>query len=292
MGTYFIAGVTGNVGRAVASRLLEAGHAVRALVRNLEKAQPWAERGVELIHGEFTNVAALEQAFTGVDGAFVMVPPNVAPEPGMPESRAVVDALRQALTRITPARVVALSSIGSEQTSGLGLITATHWLEQALSGLTVPVAFVRAGSFYENDVRGLPGAASSGVVYTLYGPVDRQIPMIATADIGATVAELLTTTWMERRIIELGTPVSPAELAATVGELTGRTVQAQAVASEHLEATLEQFGLPKGRTGAMEEMVNSVNSGWIHFGVPGTEARPGTTTAAEVYRPHLQGWAG
>lgn len=206
----------------------------------------------------------------------------------MPESRAVVDALRSALARITPPKVVALSSIGSEQASGLGLITATHWLEQALSGLTVPTAFVRAGSFYENDVRGLQGAAASGTFHTMYGPVDRAVPMIATADIGATVAELLTTAWTGRRILELGTPVSPAQLAATVGELAGRDLTPQFIPSEHLTATLEHFGIPKGRTWAMEEMVNSVNSGWIHFGVPGTEVRPGTTTAAEVYRPYLQ----
>ncbi len=288
MATYVVAGITGNVGGAAASRLLEAGHAVRALVRNLEKAQPWAERGVELVHGEFTNVAALEQAFTGVDGAFVMVPPNVAPEPGMPDSRAVVDALRSALTRITPPKVVALSSIGSEQTSGLGLITATHWLEQALSGLTVPVAFVRAGGFYENDVPGLKGAVASGTLYSLYGPEDRAYPMVATADIGATVAELLLTEWTGRRIIELGTPMTPTQLAAAVSEVAGRTVTARSIPAEHLAATLERFGIPKGRTGPMEEMVNGINTGWIHFGVPGTEARPGTTGAADVYRPYLQ----
>lgn len=287
MATYFVAGITGNVGGAAANSLLQGGHNVRSVVRNLDKAAPWAERGVELIHGDLTNIAALEQALTGVDGAFVMVPPNVVPEPGMPEARAVVDALRQALTRVTPPRVVALSSIGSEQTSGLGLITATHWLEQALGGLTVPVACVRAGSFYENDVAALPGAAASGVFYTLYGPVDRPVPMIATADIGATVAELLTTAWTERRIIELGTPVTPAELAETIGKLAGRDVKAVAVPGDRLTETLEQFGMPMGRTWAMEEMVNSVNSGWIHFGIAGTEARPGTTSAAEVYRRHI-----
>lgn len=288
MATYFVAGITGNVGGAAANRLLENGHTVRALVRNVEKATSWAERGVELLPGEFTNVAALEQALTGVDGAFVMVPPNIAPEPDYPESRAIVNAVRQALTRITPPRVVVLSSIGSEQASGLGLITATHMLEEALKGLTVPLSFVRAGAFYENYAAGLQATAASGVFYSMYAPVDRPVPMIAAVDIGEEVAELLQGNWTERRIVELGSLVTPTELAESMGKVLGRTVEAKAIPRERWTETLEQFGFPRGKTGPMQEMVDGFNSGWIHFGVAGTEARAGKTSAAEVYRRHVQ----
>ncbi len=289
MALYFVAGITGNVGGAVAAHLLRKGHGVRALVRDLEKAAPWAERGVELVHGHLNNSAALELVLTGVDGAFVMVPPNVAPEPSMPESRAVVDALHQALTRITPPKVVALSSFGSEQTSGLGLITATHWLEEALKELSCPVAFVRPGSFFENYTASLQGAKATGIFYSLYAPVDRAVPMIATADIGELVAELLQESFAEHRVVELGSPVSPVELAASMAEVLGRPVEAQTVPRERWTAILEGFGIPQGRTGAMEEMMDGINSGWIHTGVPGTESRPAKTLAAEVYRKAMAG---
>ncbi len=39
----------------------------------------------------------------------------------------------------------------------------------------------------------------------------------------------------------------------------------------------------KGSTGPYEEMMDSINSGWIDFGVPGAEHVPGTTTPAQVF---------
>jgi len=90
-------------------------------------------------------------------------------------------------------------------------------------------------------------------------------------------------------VIELGTPVSADEIAVAIGEVLGREVRAQALPREAWAATMEQMGLPKGSTWAYEEMMEGVNSGWIDFGVDGTEKRPGTTTAREVYSHAKQG---
>src|SRR5205085_7430640 len=50
-------------------------------------------------------------------------------------------------TKAAPPRVVALSSMGANRTSGLGMITALSLLEQGLRDLISPIAFVRAGGF-------------------------------------------------------------------------------------------------------------------------------------------------
>ena len=52
-------------------------------------------------------------------------------------------------------RVVALSSMGANRTSGLGMITALSLLEQGFRDLASPVAVVRAGGFFENFLYGL-----------------------------------------------------------------------------------------------------------------------------------------
>ena len=280
---FFIAGITGHVGGAAAKQLLAQGHKVRSLVRNPEKAAAWAEQGVELHQGDWTDPAALTAALEGVEAAFVMVPPNIAPQPGFPESKAVIAAVGKALRQAQTRRVVALSSIGSEKTSGLGLITATHLFEQELAGLTVPTAFVRAGSFIENALGGLATAASTGIFYSFYQPVDRPVPTIASADIGHQVANLLTGNWTGKRIIELGSPITPNDFAAAMSEVLGKPVTAQAIPRERWTATIESFGLPTGSTWGYEEMLEGVNSGWIDFGVPGTESVPAITKPAEVF---------
>jgi uncharacterized protein YbjT (DUF2867 family) len=280
---FFIAGITGRVGGAAAKQLLAQGRKIRTLARDPKKAAAWAQQGVDVQQGDWTDTASLTVALDGVEAAFVMVPPDFAPQPGFPESKAVIAAIGNALRQAMPPRVVALSSIGSEKTSGLGLITATHLFEQELASLTVPTAFVRAGSFVENALGSLAAAADTGVFYTFYQPVDRPVPTIATADIGQEVAKLLTTNWTGNRIIELGSPVTPNDFAAAMSEVLGKPVIAQAIPRDRWTATIESFGLAPGTTWGYEEMLESVNSGWIGFGVPGTESVSATTKPAEVF---------
>ena len=125
--------------------------------------------------------------------------------------------------------------------------------------------------------------AQAGTMPMFYAPTTRKVGHIATADIGALVVELLTAEWSGRRVIELGRPVSPDEIAEAIGEVLGREVKAKVIPRDAWAETMEQSGLPRGSTGAYEQMMDGVNSGWIDLGVEGTEKLPGTTTAKEVY---------
>ena len=285
---YLVTGITGNVGGATARHLLQAGKQVRALVRDETKASAWAGKGVELVRGEWQDAAGLARAREGVEGAYRMTPPTQTPSRDFREAKAVVASYKEALTQAAPPKVVALSSMGSEKTSGLGLITSTHLLEEGLGSFSFPIAFVRAGSFYENYLFGIQ-AAQGGTLPIFYAPTERKIPMIATEDIGAQVAKLLTTEWTGKRVIELGSMVSADELATGLGKAIGRDVKAQAVPREAWSGALQHMGLPADSTWAYEEMIEGVNSGWISFGVHGTEAVQGGTTAQDVFTAALKG---
>ena len=99
--------------------------------------------------------AAIKQALKGVEGTFVMLPAVWAPSPDYKEAKGVIANYVEALTKAAPPRVVALSSMGANRTSGLGMITALSLLEQGFRDLTSPIAFVRAGGFFENFLYGL-----------------------------------------------------------------------------------------------------------------------------------------
>ena len=83
--------------------------------------------------------------------------------------------------------------------------------------------------------------------------------------------------------MELGSLVSPDDIARAMGEALGRPVQAQAIPRERWASTIESFGMAPGATAPYEEMMDGVNSGWINFGVPGTEPVAGTTTPAQFF---------
>jgi len=279
---FLITGITGKVGGAAARHLLNKGKQVRALVRDPAKAAAWSAKGVELVKGDWADPEAITQALNGVEAAYLMMPPIQAPSRDFREAKAIIASYKQALAKSAPPKLVVLSSMGSEKSSGLGLITATHLIEQALGNEPFPVAFVRAGSFFENYLFGLQ-AAQGGTLPIFYAPTDRKLPMIATEDIGAEIAKLLTTEWTGKRIIELGSMVSADDLAAALGQALGRDVKAQAIPRQAWAGALQQMGLPASGTWAFEEMVDGVNSGWIGLGVEGTERVEGTTGAREVF---------
>jgi uncharacterized protein YbjT (DUF2867 family) len=280
---FLVTGITGNVGGATARHLLAQGNKVRALVRDRQKAATWADQGVELVDGDWNDAAAIQRALDGVQGAFLMLPAEWAPSPDFKEAKSVIANYVAALTQAAPPRIVALSSMGANRTSGLGMITALSLLEQGFRDLTSPIAFVRAGGFFENFLYGLH-VAQSGTLPVYYNPTARKSTMVASNDIGAEVATLLTgPAWSGHRVIELGSMVSADEVAAQLGEVMQRDVKALAVPRADWPAAFEQFGIPKGQTAPAEEMFEAVNAGWMDLGVKDTEHVAGTTSARDVF---------
>lgn len=280
---FLVMGITGKVGGATARHLLAQGKKVRALVRDRAKAASWADQGVELVDGDWNDAAAIERALNGVNGAFVMLPAVWAPSPDFKEAKGVIASYVGALTKALPPRIVALSSMGANRTSGLGMITALSLLEQGFRGLISPIAFLRAGGFFENFLYGLQ-VAQGGTLPVYYDPTNQKSTMVATNDIGAEVAALLTgPAWSGQRVVELGSMICADEIATQLGEVLNRDVKAFAVPRAGWAEAFEQFGIPKGRTGPAEEMFEAVNAGWMALGIEGTEHVAGTTSARDVF---------
>jgi uncharacterized protein YbjT (DUF2867 family) len=280
---FLVTGITGKVGGAAARQLLAQGKKVRALVRDRAKASSWVEQGVELVDGDWNDAAAIARALKGVDGAFVMLPAVWAPSPDFKEAKGVIANYVEALTKAPVPRVVALSSMGADRISGLGMITGLALLEQGLRGLALPIAFVRAGGFFENFLYGFH-VAQGGTLPVYYNPTNRKSTMVATDDIGAEIARVLSgPAWSAHRVIELGSMVSADEVAAQLGDVMKLDVKAFAVPRADWPAAFEQMGVPKGQTIAAEAMFDAVNAGWMDLGLEGTEHVAGTTSARDVF---------
>ena len=260
---YAITAITGRVGGAVARGLLAAGQPVRAVVRDVRKGAAWAARGCEIAAAEMSDAAALTAAFRDTEGVFVLLPPNFDPSPGFPESRAIVAALRDALRAARPARIVCLSTIGA-QAARTNLLTQLSLLEQEVGALPFPVTFLRPGWFMENAA-GDVESARRGVVSSFLQPLDKPVPMVATADVGRVAAALLQESWQGRRIVELEGPrrVTPNGLAATFAHILGRPVRAEAVPRDTWESRWRAQGMqnPAPRMA----MIDGFNQGWIDF---------------------------
>jgi len=261
---YAITGITGKVGGAVARTLLAAGQPVRAVVRDAARARSWAERGCEVVTADMDDAAALTAAFEGTQGVFILPPSDFDPSPGFPGARAVIDAVRGALQSAGPEKVVCLSTIGA-QAAETNLLTQRTLMEQALSTLPMPVTFLRPGWFMENAAWDVAPARDTGTIPSFLQPLDKPVPMVATADVGRVAAQLLLEVWRGVRFVELEGPqrVTPIDIADTFGRILGHAVVAEVVQRDMWEALFRSQGmkepLPRMR------MLDGFNEGWIAF---------------------------
>jgi len=276
---YAITGVTGKVGGAVARNLLAAGRPVRAVLRDANKAKGWADQGCDIALAEMTDAAALTTAFSGAEAVFILPPPIFDPAPGFPEIRAVIAAVTTALAAARPARVVHLSTVGAQATQP-NLLSQQGLVEQALLALTMPVSSLRPAWFMENFAWDVASARAEGVLPSFLQPLDRAIPMAATADIARAAAELL----MQSRdgVVELmSAAVSPRSAAATFAKILGRDVTARAVSRETWGTLFKGQGMrdPMPRI----QMLDGFNEGWLAFEDPARVVQ-GSTTLETVLR--------
>ena len=261
---YAIMGITGQIGSVIGRTLLAAKQPVRAVVRDAGKGQVWADRGCEIALANIEDTASLTTAFRGAEGVFVLVPPNFDPAPEFPEARAIAAALRTALEAARPARVVYLSTIGA-QASQSNLLTQHTIIEATISELPTPITLLRPAWFMENSSWDVAPARGQGVIPSFLQPLDKAVPMVATADIGKVAAALLQETWSGHRVVELEGPrrVTPNEIAATFAKLLGSSVRMEVVPRESWEALFKSQGMrnpiPRIR------MLDGFNEGWIEF---------------------------
>jgi uncharacterized protein YbjT (DUF2867 family) len=144
----------------------------------------------------------------------------------------------------------------------------------------MPVTYLRAAWFIENALWDVAAARQEGVLRSFLQPLNNPVPMVATRDIGALVAELLQETWSGQRVVELEGPqwVTPNQLAAAFADALGRSVRAEAVPRESWLELFRAQGMahPLPRV----QMLDGFNEGWIAF--ESDSVRRGTTKLEKV----------
>ena len=262
---YIVSGATGHTGSVVAKTLLENGLPVRVIVRSREKGASFAELGAEVAIADLQDADALTEALKGGKVLYLINPPNYQSEDQFIELEKVIAAFQTAIENSKLEKIVALSSIGSQLSSGTGNILTTYKLEKAFENSATPITFIRAGSFMENWNGVIETAKTAGVLPGFFQPLDRQIPQVAAADIGRVAAESMQEKTTGVEIKELaGFWVSPAETAEAFGKVLGREVKAVAVPESQFVEIAKNYNSPKNAE-SMAEMFKGFNSGHIKF---------------------------
>lgn len=262
---YAITGVSGHTGSVVADTLLAQGKQVRVIVRDAAKGEPWKARGAEVAVASLDDTAALTRAFTGTEGAYVLLPPNMGTSDPLGTNAKLTSSIAAAVRASKVPHVVLLSSVGAQHPDGTGPIRAVHNAERELAATGAGFTAVRAAYFQENWGSSL-GTLESGTVYT-FVPTELRFPQVATADIGRTAAAALVegAPRGQTRIIELSGPreISGDDVARALTQIVGKPVQVAAAPLDGVVPTFTGFGISKEVAELFREMYAGVISGRV-----------------------------
>ena len=265
---YAITGAFGQTGLAMSQELIDAGQSIRMIVRRDDaQAALWREKGAEVVIADLTNIEQVTRALANVKGAYLMNPPAYFVPDLFAQARAVHQTLIAAANAAEVPHVVALSSVGGQHAHGTGNILTTHDLEQQLANYKGVATILRAANFIENWAWSMQPVMEKGILPSMFGPLERALPMVSALDIGRTAAALIVESPANTRIVELHGPqdYSPADAADMFSKLLGRNIQAVEDNAVGFSAIMASKGFPATTVKAFVDLFDGFNSGLIAF---------------------------
>ena len=280
---------TGNIGRHVVRHLLDAGEALRLIVRDPSKLAPDVRDQVEIVQGSHSDADALDQALRGADAVFWLCPPTPAPTP----AAATVDFARPgaaAMRRHGTPHIVAVTTLGRDTPSQerAGNATGSIHMVDLLRTTGAAVRGIALPAFMDNALR-MVAAIREG---RLPGPIapDKKLPHTAARDSGAAAAGLLIDrSWSGQEDVPVLGPeeLSYADLAAIISDVTGRAVRYEHQSYEAYKAAAMARGMSDAFAQGYVDMLRAKEEGMDNVASRAT-AIIGPTTFRQWVEEELQ----
>lgn len=250
--TFLITGATGNVGGELVTQLIDAGHRVRAYVRNPDKARQQLPQVAEIAIGDLDDTAALSQAAEGVDAIFFM---QAAPIPAQAQN--AVDAAKAAGVR----RIVVLSSIGTVLLPMCIIGAAINARDDVLRATDLHITFLKPNTLASNALWWKTTIANEGKVYD---PTDPGLtPPIDPYDIARVAATVLTQPGHEGHSYILNGPeaLSAREQVEILADVLDREIEFVAVTPEQYAEVNIARGTPEPQARALQDLQELFRAG-------------------------------
>jgi uncharacterized protein YbjT (DUF2867 family) len=235
--TVLVTGATGGVGSSVVRELRARGAAVRAFVRDPEKARALLGDDVALAVGDLADPDSIRRALDGADRLFLACG-NVAGQVEL-ETNAI-EAARAARVDL----VVKLSAAAAAPDSPLLFPRWQGEIEERLHASGVPAVLLHPTSYMTNLLMSAEAVRQTGKLVAPAGGA--RISMIDASDVGAVGAVALTEAGHAGRTHVLSGPeaITYADVAACLSDATGHTVEFVDVPDEAARAEMLAQGMP------------------------------------------------
>ncbi|MDX8532299.1 NAD(P)H-binding protein [Mesorhizobium sp. VK25A] len=277
---FVILGATGKIGRATIGVLRQHGLPVRAVVRNLAKADDLRALGCEIAVADVSDGPALVEATKGASAVQVICPTLVQAEDALAGMKATIDTVARALAQTRPAHLLAISDYGAQLPTGTGITLAFHHLEARLRTLPASLTFLRSAEHMQNWSRIIGRALQTGILGSLHHPLSKSFPTVAAGDVGLIAADLLMSCGGDApRIVHAEGPrcYSVLDVAEALSATAGREIVAQEMPRQDWIPILTAGGLSLSYARLVADLFDAHNAGRIDVEQGAGETRKGKT---------------
>jgi NAD(P)H dehydrogenase (quinone) len=256
-----VSGASGRLGRRTVEYLRERTDAARVVALSRTPDTP-AGLGVATRRADFDEPDGLVTALDGVERLLLISTDAV----GVPGHRIKqhTNAI-QAAAKAGLAHVIYTSFVRTTHPANPAFVAADHAAtEQALveSGLTYTM--LRENVYTDMQLLSAPGAVAGGVLASNEG--DGAVAYVTRDDIAAVAAAVLSEGGYEGQRLDLTgpAPVTQAELATILSEVTGVPVRYQPLTDdEYVAAMVEHAGMPEPAARAYATFGEAARGGWL-----------------------------
>ena len=234
-----ITGATGQLGQLVINQLLQNTPAsqIVAVVRNPSKATDLAARGVTIRAASYTDLGALQNAFTGVE-KLLLISSNEIGQRAVQHQNVITAAKRAGV------KLLVYTSLLRADTSPLSLAPEHMETEKAVKASGVPFVILRNGWYTENYTASIGPALANGAFIGSAG--NGRIASAARADYAAAAVAALTGTAKVGQTYELAgdTAYTLSELAEEISRQSGKNIPYHNLPEAEYCGILLKIGLP------------------------------------------------
>lgn len=236
-----ITGANGQLGRQIAESLLTRvpGDRIGLSVRDPKKARAFADRGVRVREGSFTDPGSLAHAFEGASQVLI-VSVDTMGEEAVRRHRAAIDGAAAAGAR----RILYTSHMGASASSRFQPCRDHAATEEALRASGVPFTSLRNGFYATSAIQFAGHGVESGRIAL---PADGPVSWTAHADLADAAAAVLAD---EGRFDGPTPPLTAsqaltfADIARVATDVTGRTITRITASDEQFREELVGRGAP------------------------------------------------
>ncbi|WP_405008949.1 NAD(P)H-binding protein [Kitasatospora sp. NBC_01539] len=253
---------TGRIGHQVIDALLADGQPLRVIARDAARLAPQTRERVEVVQGSHSDPEVLAEAFKGADSVLWLVPPNPRADEihdhYLGFTRAACDAFKAQGVE----RVVGITSLGRAYGKHAGLLSPAFAMDDMIESAGVNYRALAMPFFMEN-LFGQVGAIEAQGMFFLANSADRPLAIVATRDIAAVAADLLSDgSWTGQATVPVvGDVLSPEAMAQVLSEVLERPVRFRQVGAQAYKATMAQYGLSDAWAQGLVDMAAAQNDG-------------------------------